>query len=247
MNDLRKLITLQPPVSAPITQRFGENPEVYARFRFPGHNGLDYGCAIRTPVRAAAGATVDKVAFEEGGFGRYVKLRHVGLVYTIYAHLSEVIVEPGERVEAGEIIAYSGSTGFVTGPHLHFSVKAPGGDPAYRGYVDPEMFLPMDQDSSDQVIANGLSLGERLFQVDIAKLNLRSGPGVQFPTIGSLVQGEKVTASRLFVDTGWLDLGDGRYCALAYNGDTYMTQVEDEKGDAKPFFRQHRRTHGAAG
>lgn len=64
-------IKLIVPVNGPITQLFGENPEIYKKWGFPGHNGIDYGIPNGTLVGAA-------VAFENGGYGNYVKLSHMG-------------------------------------------------------------------------------------------------------------------------------------------------------------------------
>ncbi|MDP9181789.1 MAG: M23 family metallopeptidase, partial [Actinomycetota bacterium] len=63
---------------------------------------------------------------DEGGYGQIVLVRHRGGVITAYAHMSKVLVHAGERVRAGEVIGKVGSTGHVTGPHLHFEVRIGG-------------------------------------------------------------------------------------------------------------------------
>lgn len=93
-----------------------------------GHNGIDYKYPMNTPVTAAADGTVD---FEGWGVkdpwtlamgGIYVRLKHSDGSYTGYAHLSRTVVNKGQKVKAGAVIGYSGSTGQSTGPHLHFEV-----------------------------------------------------------------------------------------------------------------------------
>jgi len=143
-------IELESPVNGPITQLFGENPDVYRKWGFPGHNGIDYGVPNGTPVKAAAAGVVAAVAFENGGFGNYVKLSHKdGSVeyYTYYAHLATTMVVAGQKVKAGTMLGTSNNTGASTGPHLHFGLKIPGKNPAYKdgslgiAVVKPDMVV----------------------------------------------------------------------------------------------------------
>lgn len=88
------------------------------------HNGIDLGGRIGDPVFATGDATVEK-AFPtgyNGGFGRFILLNHEFGYKTRYAHLSQVLVKPGERVVRGQLIGLMGSTGISTGPHLHYEV-----------------------------------------------------------------------------------------------------------------------------
>jgi hypothetical protein len=73
------------------------------------------------------------------GFGNVVVIDHGGRIATVYAHQTEFAVEFGQEVVQGEIIGYVGSTGYSTGPHLHFEVRSYGGaiDPA--PYIDPAL------------------------------------------------------------------------------------------------------------
>ena len=73
----------------------------------------------------------------KGGYGNAVIIQHAGDVSTLYAHISESLVESGNYVSQGEVIGLVGSTGLSTGPHLHFEVRRDG-DPN-----DPELFLPL--------------------------------------------------------------------------------------------------------
>ncbi|WP_157654133.1 M23 family metallopeptidase [Burkholderia ubonensis] len=88
-----------------------------------GHSGTDFAAPIGTPVHAAAAGTVQRVA-HEGGYGRYVVVRHGNGYSTLYAHLSEVdrVVRTGASVKQGQRLGAVGRTGVATGPHLHFEV-----------------------------------------------------------------------------------------------------------------------------
>ena len=98
------------------------------------HAGIDLASGTGAPVSAVAAATVLS-AGEEGGYGRVVRLAHGGGTTTVYAHLSEILVRPGQRVTAGTLVGREGSSGHSTGPHLHFEVRI-GGVP-----IDPAPWL----------------------------------------------------------------------------------------------------------
>lgn len=88
------------------------------------HNGIDLGGRIGDPVFATGDATVEKAypSGYNGGYGRFILLNHKFGYKTRYAHLSQVLVKPGEEVVRGQLIGYMGSTGISTGPHLHYEV-----------------------------------------------------------------------------------------------------------------------------
>lgn len=111
--------------AAPLTQRFGENPQLYARFGLSGHNGLDFALPLDSRVTAAAGGVVTRLAHDAAGYGSWLQLTHKGFA-TLYAHLSRPLVCLGQAVSAGETIARSGSSGFSNGPHLHFELRLGG-------------------------------------------------------------------------------------------------------------------------
>jgi murein DD-endopeptidase MepM/ murein hydrolase activator NlpD len=84
------------------------------------HTGTDIGAPLGTPVLAAYAGEV-AVADWQGGYGLMVSLLHEeGKQESRYAHLSEIYVQPGQWVEQGTVIGRVGSTGYSTGPHLHF-------------------------------------------------------------------------------------------------------------------------------
>ena len=89
------------------------------------HNGLDLAMPVGQDVPAARPGEV-AFAGELSGYGLTVVVRHDDRTSTRYAHLSEILVEPGDAVKAGETIAKSGATGRTTGPHLHFEVLEDG-------------------------------------------------------------------------------------------------------------------------
>ena len=113
-------IDLQYPVSGYLTSRYGfrDNP-VNGEDDF--HAGIDIGAAEGTPVFAAQSGIVMRTGYTRLR-GYYIILRHAEGVQTLYQHLSYIFVRGGERIEQGQLIADVGSTGFVTGPHLHLEL-----------------------------------------------------------------------------------------------------------------------------
>jgi len=85
------------------------------------HQGIDYGAPMGSPIVAATDGVVNFAGWH-GGHGNYVQIRHAGGLGTGYAHMSRIIARSGEKVRAGQLIGYVGSTGLSTGPHLHFEV-----------------------------------------------------------------------------------------------------------------------------
>lgn len=109
-------------IPAPITSAFGWRIHpVAGSSRF--HAGTDLGAPTGTPVVAALAGQVSVANFL-GGYGLTVVLQHEKATKeTLYAHLSEILVEQGKEVKQGEVIGLVGSTGLSTGPHLHFEVR----------------------------------------------------------------------------------------------------------------------------
>jgi murein DD-endopeptidase MepM/ murein hydrolase activator NlpD len=106
---------------APTTSSFGwrTHPITGSR-RF--HSGVDIGAPMGAPV-VAAGSGVIISAGWLGGYGKAIVIQHNGIQQTLYGHLSEVFVQPGQRIERGTVIGQVGSTGNSTGPHLHFETR----------------------------------------------------------------------------------------------------------------------------
>ncbi len=115
----RSPLRLSRPVAAPIGDRFRPRGN-----RF--HTGLDFPAPRGRNVRAARAGTVIGAGFNAGGYGNAVEISHGLGVATFYAHLSRITVRRGERVAGGERVGTVGSTGFSTGPHLHFELRLRG-------------------------------------------------------------------------------------------------------------------------
>jgi murein DD-endopeptidase MepM/ murein hydrolase activator NlpD len=112
------------PANGPITSYFGYRYHPILHFtRF--HAGVDIGAAWGSPIVAAADGQVVGVGWG-GGYGREVQIAHGGGMTSIYAHMSEIVAQPGSVVHAGQLIGYVGASGLATGPHLHFEVRQGG-------------------------------------------------------------------------------------------------------------------------
>ncbi|MCX5796377.1 MAG: M23 family metallopeptidase [Elusimicrobia bacterium] len=113
------------PIPGRITSKFGYrfspmSPEDEVESR-EFHPGLDIADALGTPIRATADGTVVRARWS-GGYGRLVMLRHDLGYATLYGHASRFFVREGERVQRGQVIAATGSTGRSTGSHVHYEV-----------------------------------------------------------------------------------------------------------------------------
>jgi murein DD-endopeptidase MepM/ murein hydrolase activator NlpD len=117
-------IALSLPIAAPVGDAFGPRG---ARF----HAGVDFPAPSGTPVVAAASGHVTYADWLPGGWGNVVSVAHGSGVRTTYAHLSRIDVRLGDRIAGGERVGLVGSTGYSTGPHLHFEVRLRG------AFVDP--------------------------------------------------------------------------------------------------------------
>lgn len=135
---------IYPVKNTPLGQKFGEDPATYAQFGMNGHNGQDFPVNSGTPVYApedavvtiSANGTTDEYTGNPVS-GETVVLR--GTMEHWLLHNSRRVVSVGQRVTEGQLVAYSGNTGFSTGPHCHWGVRPL--DPqlanGYRGFIDP--------------------------------------------------------------------------------------------------------------
>jgi murein DD-endopeptidase MepM/ murein hydrolase activator NlpD len=98
------------------------------------HAGIDIGASYGSPIYAASDGVVT-FAGPKNGYGRLVVISHGNGVETAYGHMSRTVTHAGQRVHAGDVIAYVGSEGHSTGPHLHFEVRIGG------RAIDPRPFL----------------------------------------------------------------------------------------------------------
>ena len=122
------------PTAGPLHNGFGDRRDPITGGSRE-HHGLDIGGEPGAVVSAAAGGTVVSAEWR-GGFGNAVELDHGDGYTTVYAHLSDMLVEPGRRVRVGDPVGTVGSTGRATGPHLHFELHLDG-EP-----IDPVPHLP---------------------------------------------------------------------------------------------------------
>ena len=149
-----------------ITQLFGKTMAAARLYVTGSHNGVDFGAPVGTPVKAMAVGTVigsgntDRVC-PGASYGNWVFIKYDNGLASVYGHLSLVKAGSGTRVLPGDVVAYSGATGYATGPHLHVSVfpndgvaihsfpsKACPGQTitiptaATNAYLDPMLYLP---------------------------------------------------------------------------------------------------------
>jgi murein DD-endopeptidase MepM/ murein hydrolase activator NlpD len=89
------------------------------------HPGIDIAVPIGTPIRAAGGGTVTGTG-QDPEYGLFVLLTHVDGYQTMYGHASRILVAEGDEVNAGQVVALSGSTGHSSAPHLHFEIRRSG-------------------------------------------------------------------------------------------------------------------------
>lgn len=121
----RKRVFLASPVEfSRITSGFAMRMHPILK-RMREHRGVDYAAPTGTPVRTVGSGTVDFAGWQNG-FGKVVFVRHDARRTTVYAHLSRINVRKGQRLEQGDLIGAVGSTGWATGPHLHFEFRVGG-------------------------------------------------------------------------------------------------------------------------
>lgn len=162
--DPRAGVLGQPLKDLIITQGFGmtefakNNSNLYAG---GGHNGIDFRAPVGTRIYAAEGGVVlnsgnTDLSCPKGSYGKWIVVEHKNNLATLYAHLSLIKVNKGDIVSRGELIGYSGNSGYSTGPHLHLTVYASGSageirfgpSPSgrcdllpYGGYLNPLNYL----------------------------------------------------------------------------------------------------------
>jgi murein DD-endopeptidase MepM/ murein hydrolase activator NlpD len=121
-----------PVENVTITQRFGKTVDARRLYVSGSHSGVDFRAAVGTPIYAAGDGIVEGIGDTDktcpkASFGKWVFIRHTNGLATAYGHLSLIKAYEGQKVQAGDLIAYSGNTGHSTGPHLHLTVYASNG------------------------------------------------------------------------------------------------------------------------
>lgn len=124
-----------------ITQRFGDAPAWYVQIAGYPHNGIDFAMPVGTPILACDDGVISYADNVPDADGLGINITHTwGL--SQYWHLSNITATQGQSVKRGDIIGHSGSTGWSTGPHLHFGIKIPDQSfPVMHGWVDPALYL----------------------------------------------------------------------------------------------------------
>jgi len=149
-----------------ITQLFGKTSASKRLYVSGTHNGIDFGAKIGTPVKAVASGVVagfgdTDLTCKGASFGRWILIKFDNGLAATYGHLSVISVVDNQRVESGEIIGYSGNTGYSTGPHLHMSV--------YDASVVSAQTRP------------SVSCGGKIYRMPIAPVGAYLDPRVYFP------------------------------------------------------------------
>lgn len=134
INEIKKLnISIIWPVNGTITSRYGIRDEIFKEIG-NYHTGLDIANKLGTEIKSATNGKVVKVEENNKYYGKTVEIENRGVIFK-YAHLSEILVQNGIELNQGDVIGKMGSTGYSTGPHLHFEIR-------YNSKtVDPEMLL----------------------------------------------------------------------------------------------------------
>ena len=134
------LVPQQRPVEGGwVSSGFGlrEAHPLLGRIEGRNHDGYDFAVAEGTPIKATMAGEVT-FAGQRGGYGNTVILAHAGGLTTLYGHARELRASPGDRVEAGAVIGFVGTSGLSTGPHLHYELRKHGAP------IDPGDFLPTE-------------------------------------------------------------------------------------------------------
>ncbi|MFA7286681.1 MAG: peptidoglycan DD-metalloendopeptidase family protein [Patescibacteria group bacterium] len=121
-NSVRKLFLKAPVAYRYISSGFTTGRRYVQAFNVStGHRAIDYAASYGTPIRAVGDGTVTLAGWD-GSYGNKVSVRHNATFSTNYAHMSKFAVKRGEKVSQGDVIGYVGSTGFSTGPHVHYEL-----------------------------------------------------------------------------------------------------------------------------
>ena len=130
-----KLSSFVYPLMAPrVSSQFGLRVHPIRRFS-KQHSGIDLAAPVGAQIRSIKKGTV-VFADPYAGYGNFVVVQHDHGMSSHYGHCDKIIVKPGQRIAAGQVLATVGSTGMSTGPHLHFEIRISG-----KAY-NPERFIP---------------------------------------------------------------------------------------------------------
>jgi murein DD-endopeptidase MepM/ murein hydrolase activator NlpD len=167
------------------------------------HRGIDIAARTGTPVTAVRPGRVILAGWRNSFGGREVWIRHAANLYTVYAHLNTISVRVNQAVETGTRIGTVGSTGRVTGPHLHFEAWSAWPWSRGAGRFNPSSLVAGGPTRTAATSGTGATAG-RILTVRVpagTRVNLRSGPGWSYRVVGTLARGTRVTL--LGTSGGW--------------------------------------------
>ncbi|MFW0862261.1 MAG: peptidoglycan DD-metalloendopeptidase family protein [Candidatus Komeilibacteria bacterium] len=154
-NSVQKMFLKAPVEFRYISSGFTTGSRYVAAFNVStGHRAIDYATPYGTPIRSVGDGTVVFAGWSSVGYGNLVSIRHNSTYSTNYAHQSRIIVRYGQKVKQGEVIGYVGSTGFSTGPHLHYEMVKNGVkiNPMYEVLPPGKPILDENRDRFEEVI-----------------------------------------------------------------------------------------------
>ena len=145
----KKFLVRKPLAEGIMRSGFGARVHPLLHFK-KDHTGVDWAAPMGTPIYASGNGVIEKLGWE-GGYGKYILIRHANGYQTAYGHMSAYArnMEEGKRVRQGQIIGYVGSTGLSTGAHLHYEIKI------NNRFVDPmKIRLPRGRVLEGPLLAN---------------------------------------------------------------------------------------------
>jgi murein DD-endopeptidase MepM/ murein hydrolase activator NlpD len=156
----KKFLVRKPVSEGMVTSPFGDRRDPVVNI-FRVHTGVDWGASYGAPIFASGNGVIEHIG-PEGGYGKYIKIRHANGYETAYGHMSAFArgLEEGSHVRQGQVIGYVGSTGYSTGPHVHYEILING------RFVDPmKVKLPRGRVLEGAVLANFEEQRDKLDQV----------------------------------------------------------------------------------
>ncbi|MBL7021744.1 peptidoglycan DD-metalloendopeptidase family protein [Patescibacteria group bacterium] len=162
-NSVQKMFLKAPVAFKYISSGFTTGSRYVAAFNVStGHRAIDYATPYGTPIRTVGDGTVVFAGWSSAGYGYLTSIRHNGTYTTNYAHQSRIAVGYGQKVKQGEVIGYVGSTGFSTGPHLHYEMVKNGVkiNPMYEVLPPGKPILEENRERFEQTISRLIDMLE---------------------------------------------------------------------------------------
>jgi len=191
-----------------ITQEFGARPEFYGKFGLPGHEGIDFEAPEGSELYAVANGVVTDVRPDGDSdplgkpYGNQVRIQHDEGYTSIYAHLSQIMAQESQPVQAGQLIGFSGNTGNSFGAHLHLTIKKAGSTQAHEtrfpyDIIDPTPYVGAFEAGAQPVQPEPPAQPTLQVQVsspDVGYLNVRSAPSVSGTLVVKMPDGTTLGA-----------------------------------------------------